>query len=297
MTSRFFQVSHYAWKQSKEIATIEKKSTFWRLNIYLDMLLCFFKYRMWTNQYLKVNFYNLSPSDRKRIGKEYKELGLKRDTWQEDFRENRKFLIKYANIKYEKASLREKRNKAYTNRYHAGKDLFVEYDVIICRQHYLDGTISIGNGVRFAKHVFIDYSGDLILHDYVGLSDGVNIETHSHQSFTGLLKDNDARGEKLEIYESVSIGSKSLITESCHKIGRFAKIGAGAVVRGNIPPYAIVIGNPARIIGFMFTPQEMAEFEEKRYAPEERTPIEKYNHYYQKYYKERLKDLKNYIKL
>jgi hypothetical protein len=35
------------------------------------------------------------------------------------------------------------------------------------------------------------------------------------------------------------------------RIGRYAMIGAGSVVTGNVPPFAIVMGNPARITGYV----------------------------------------------
>lgn len=251
---------------------------------------------MWTNQYVQEQFWSKGNDERERIGADYLEKGRVRDAWQKDFRENRKFLIKYTNIKYEKASLREKRNQAYTERYHAGKNLFVEYDVNISRQHYLDGKIKIGNNVLLAKHVFIDYSGELILHDDVKISDGVSIETHSHPAFTSTTT-KGSKKEKLEVFEFVNIGAKSYITESCHKIGRYAKIGAGTVVRSNVPPYAIVVGNPAKIIGFIFSPEEMCEFEKKHYPENDRTSIEKYTTLYMKYYKDRLHNVKDYCKL
>ena len=296
MMNRFRQVSHYAWIQSNDIAKAENRGASYRLKIYYDMMRCFLKYRMWTNQYVKENFYKRTAEEREAIGAKYLESGKIRDAWQKDFRENREFLIKYTDIKYERASLREKRNKAYTERYHAGMNLFVEYDVNISRQHYLEGTISIGNGVLFAKHTFIDYSGELIIHDNVKISDGVSIETHSHPAFTSTTTIGSKK-EKLEIFEFVNLGAKSYITESCHKIGRYAKIGAGTVVRSNVPPYAIVVGNPAKIIGFIFSPEEMCEFEKKNYPESERTSIEKYTTLYQKYYKNRLNSIKDYYKL
>ena len=172
----------------------------------------------------------------------------------------------------------------------------MEYDVNISRQHYLEGTITIGDDVLFAKHVFIDYSGELVIHDSVKISDGVSIETHSHPAFTSSTA-KESKKEKLEIFEHVNIGAKSYITESCHKIGRYAKIGAGTVIRCNVPPYAIVFGNPAKIIGFIFSPEEMSEFENIHYPESERTPLEKYTTLYTKYYKDRMKSNKEYYKL
>lgn len=294
---RFFQVSHFAWIQSKDISKAEGKGFGFRLRIFIDMIYCFLKYRMWTNQYVKESFWSKNKEEREILGAKIKEEGIKRDAWQKDFRENRKFLIKYSNIKYEKASLRGKRNKAYTEKFHAGKNLFVEYDVNISRQHYLEGTISIGDNVLFAKHTFIDYSGDLILHDNVKITDGVSIETHSHPGFTTTNSSGEAKKEFLEIGDHVNLGTKSIVTESCHKIGRYAKIGAGSVVRNNIPPYSIVIGNPAKVISFIFTPEEMIEFEKDRYQENERTSFDDYARLYQHFYKGNLKEISKYLKL
>lgn len=258
------------------------------------MMRCFLKYRMWTNQYTKENFHKRTAEEREEIGTKCLETGKKRDAWQKDFRENREFLIKYMNIKYERASLREKRNRAYTERFHAGKNLFVEYDVNISRQHYLEGTISIGDNVLLGKHVFIDYSGELIIHDNVSIANGVIIETHTHPLEESRQQPVPGR---LIIGDSVSILTRSYIADTCHSIGRYARIGAGTYVRNNIPPYAIVMGNPAKIIGFLYSPEEMVEFEKEKYPDSEKTPLDQYKLWYEKYFKSRSKEIKSFIKL
>jgi UDP-2-acetamido-3-amino-2,3-dideoxy-glucuronate N-acetyltransferase len=50
--------------------------------------------------------------------------------------------------------------------------------------------------------------------------------------------------------QGASIGANSTIVCG-HNIGRFAFIGAGAVVTKTIPDYALVVGNPARQMGWM----------------------------------------------
>lgn len=289
--SRFRQVSQYAWRQSKEIAPQTDKSRLW---LFCDMMRCYRKYLMWTNQYVKEQFWSKSNHERERIGADYLEKGKVRDVWQKDFRENRKFLIKYTNIKYEKASLREKRNKAYTERYKAGKNLFVEYDVNISRQHYLDGTICIGDNVLLSKHVFIDYSGEIVLGNKVKLSDGVTIESHRHEFIPG-SKDYKPIPTKIVIEDGAWLGQKSIICEDVKNVGRYAQIGAGSVVRNAIPPYAIVAGNPAKIVGFLYTPEEVIEFEKDKYAENERTDIEKYRKLYDKYFINRMSDIKKLL--
>ena len=61
---RFFQVSHYAWIQSKDISKAEAKGFSFRLRLYIDMIYCFLKYRMWTNQYLKESFWTKGKEER-----------------------------------------------------------------------------------------------------------------------------------------------------------------------------------------------------------------------------------------
>ena len=255
------------------------------------MIYCFLKYRMWTNQYVKENFHLKSEEERKRLGLTYREEGKKRDAWQKDFRENRRFFIKYGNVKYEKASLRKKRDKAYTKRYHTGKNLFVEYDVNISRQHYLEGTIKIGNNVLIAKHVFIDYSGKVIIHDNVALANDVIIETHTHSLVN---KKSIPIQSKLEIFDRASIYSRAYIADTCNTIGRMATIGAGSYVRSNIPPYAIVIGNPAKIVGFKMTPEEIIKFEKENYDEKDRLPLDLLEKNYKKYFLSRWKEIKKW---
>ena len=207
---------------------------------------------MWSNEYLKENFYYKSSKERKSIGLSYKEKGIVRDNWQKDFRENRKFLLKYMDLKYEKASLRENRNIAYRKRFGAGEGLLVEYDVNISRQHYLNGTINIGNNVLLAKHVFIDYSGCVVIKDNVQLTNGVVIESHYHEFHSDYRKSREEIiPTEIIIEEGAVIGTRAIILSSCHYIGRHVRIGAGAVVTKDVPDYAVVAGVPAKIVRFM----------------------------------------------
>ena len=166
-----------------------------------------------------------------------------------DFYENRAFYIKYGNIKYEKESLSAKRNDAYTRRYNAGKNLSVESDVNISRQHYLDGSISIGDNVLLAKHVFIDYSGDVIIKNNIQLTNGVIIETHHHAFHSDPKISRDVvLPTTLVIEDGAIVGSRAIILSSCHYIGKYARVGAGAVVVKDVPDYAVVVGVPAKVV-------------------------------------------------
>lgn len=74
-------------------------------------------------------------------------------------------------------------------------------------------------------------------------------------------------------------------------IGRGAIVSNNAVVMRKVPPYAIVAGNPAKIIGFTMKPLEAFEFEKDIYPEEELTPLETLQKNYKKYYTSRFKDI------
>lgn len=98
------------------------------------------------------------------------------------------------------------------------------------------------------------------------------------------------------INEDVWIGARVTLLAGVH-IGRGCEIGAGAVVRTSTPPYSIVIGNPAKIVGFRFTPEEVIEHEKKLYPEEERIPLDLLEKNYTKFFVNRIRDVKQFTKL
>lgn len=290
------QLLQYGWLHSGIIMTECAKGFVYRVQVFFDIISCYYKYKMWSNQYLSEKFYLFNKEDRVAIGNRYKERGVIRDNWQKDFVENRKFLLKYTSRKYEDAILREKRTLAYKKRYNMGDGCFVEYNVELSRQHYLEGTIKIGKNVILAKNVFIDYSGDVIIEDGVKISADVKIESHGHASYAN-AQQTGAYKTPLHIEKNVRIGTGTIIMEGCKRIGKEARIGAGSVIRSNIPPYAIVIGNPAKIIGFALSPEELETYEEGMYTTEERTNIDQFKKIYERYLSSRSKDIIKLLKL
>lgn len=64
--------------------------------------------------------------------------------------------------------------------------------------------------------------------------------------------------EPVRISDDVWIGARVIILPGV-KIGKGVVIGAGAVVTKDIPPYAICVGNPARVIKFRDKPEVTLE--------------------------------------
>lgn len=70
---------------------------------------------------------------------------------------------------------------------------------------------------------------------------------------------------RTKVGKGATIGANSTIVCG-HDIGGYAFIGAGAVVTKTIPPYALVVGNPARQIGWMSEYGHRLEFDSEGFA-------------------------------
>lgn len=105
--------------------------------------------------------------------------------------------------------------------------------------------VVLGNNVKVQNNVSI-YTG-VICEDDVFLGPSM--------VFTNVSNPRSAvnrRGEyeKTLVKRGASIGANATIVCG-HDIGEFAFIGAGAVVTKEVKPYALVVGNPARQVGWM----------------------------------------------
>jgi UDP-2-acetamido-3-amino-2,3-dideoxy-glucuronate N-acetyltransferase len=88
--------------------------------------------------------------------------------------------------------------------------------------------------------------------------------------FTNVINPRSAVNRKNEYAKTIvrkgaSIGANATIVCG-HDIGEFAFIGAGAVVTKTVLPYALVVGNPARQIGWMSEFGQRLEFDVKGLA-------------------------------
>jgi UDP-2-acetamido-3-amino-2,3-dideoxy-glucuronate N-acetyltransferase len=105
--------------------------------------------------------------------------------------------------------------------------------------------VVLGNNVKVQNNVSI-YTG-VICEDDVFLGPSM--------VFTNVTNPRSAvnrRGQysKTTVKKGASIGANATIVCG-HDIGEFAFIGAGAVVTKHIPAYALVVGNPAKQMGWM----------------------------------------------
>ena len=112
---------------------------------------------------------------------------------------------------------------------------------------------------------------------YTSIASGVRVVNHNHPlSFKGTsgLFFNPALGlcdqwlvdhHPLEIGNDVWIGANAVIMPEVSRIGDGAVIGAGAVVNRDVPPYAVVLGNPARVVKYRFPEDVIARLLEEKW--------------------------------
>jgi virginiamycin A acetyltransferase len=97
--------------------------------------------------------------------------------------------------------------------------------------------------------------------------------------------------ERLTIGNDVWIGEYAVILPSASKIGDGAVIGAGAVVNKDIPPYAIVVGNPARVVGYRFSKEIIDDLLASRWWENDiddlKPMLEEFQAPYEQYYSSR----------
>ncbi|TFV97404.1 N-acetyltransferase [Algoriphagus kandeliae] len=105
--------------------------------------------------------------------------------------------------------------------------------------------VVLGNNVKVQNNVSI----------YTGVSCDDDVFLGPSMVFTNVINPRSAinrRSEyaKTHVGKGATIGANATIVCG-HDIGEYAFIGAGAVVTKNVPPFALVVGNPSKQIGWM----------------------------------------------
>jgi UDP-2-acetamido-3-amino-2,3-dideoxy-glucuronate N-acetyltransferase len=114
----------------------------------------------------------------------------------------------------------------------------------------------IGNRCKISSHTFI--CEGVTIEDEVFIGHGVMFINDSYPRATaddgGLQTEKDWVVESTLVKRGASIGSGATILSKV-TIGENAIVGAGSVVTKDVPPNAIVAGNPARVLRTISKPQ------------------------------------------
>lgn len=127
---------------------------------------------------------------------------------------------------------------------HVLPDAVIGDDCNICDGVIIEGNVIVGNRVTIKSGVQ--------LWDGVRLADDVFVgpnATFTNDRFPRAGQHLDAYPETV-IETGASIGANATLLPGI-RIGSGAMVGAGAVITRSVPPNAIVVGNPARIVGYV----------------------------------------------
>jgi UDP-2-acetamido-3-amino-2,3-dideoxy-glucuronate N-acetyltransferase len=129
-----------------------------------------------------------------------------------------------------------------------GQNVVISPEVVLGKNVKVQNNVSIYTGVVCEDDVFLGPS--MVFTNVVNPRSGVN-----------------RRGQytKTTVKKGASIGANATIVCG-HDIGEYAFIGAGSVVTKHVPDYALVVGNPARQIGWMSEYGHRLNFDENGIA-------------------------------
>jgi UDP-2-acetamido-3-amino-2,3-dideoxy-glucuronate N-acetyltransferase len=129
-----------------------------------------------------------------------------------------------------------------------GQNVVISPGVILGRNVKVQNNVSIYTGVVCEDDVFLGPS--MVFTNVVNPRSAVNRKSQYAKTL---------------VKRGASIGANATIVCG-HDIGKFAFIGAGAVVTKDVPDYALVVGNPAKQIGWMSEFGHKLKFDSDGYA-------------------------------
>jgi UDP-2-acetamido-3-amino-2,3-dideoxy-glucuronate N-acetyltransferase len=124
-------------------------------------------------------------------------------------------------------------NCAIGNNCNIGQNVVVSPDVVLGNNVKVQNNVSIYTGVTCEDDVFLGPS--MVFTNVINPRSAINRKNQYMQTRVG---------------KGATIGANATIVCG-HDIGEYAFIGAGAVVTKYVPSYALVVGNPAKQIGWM----------------------------------------------
>lgn len=138
-------------------------------------------------------------------------------------------------------------------------------------------------------HKIINDTGAFVMKEYSGASLNLLVVTGNHIPTVGipqfLLAPSHVNDSEKDVVveEDVWIGADVTLLSGAH-LGRGSIVGAKSLVNAEVPPYAVVVGTPARIVGVKFSISQILAHEEKLYPREKRYSREYLEELFGKYY-------------
>ena len=125
-------------------------------------------------------------------------------------------------------------------------------DCTVGKNVYVDSDVQIGDGVKIQNNCSLYHPAHI--EDYVFL--GPHVILTNDRVPRAVLPDGtpksaaDWQVEAVTVLQGASLGAGVVVLCGL-TIGRWAMVGAGAIVTHDVPDHALVVGNPAQIIGYV----------------------------------------------
>ncbi len=140
-------------------------------------------------------------------------------------------------------------NKIFKTNFPIHKNVFIGKNVKYDKTVVLGGDLKIGDESYI--RAYSEIGSCVEIGKYCSIANNVIIAPPEHD-YSKFSTRWDNKPNKITIIENdVWIGTQSIILQGV-KIGNGAIVGANSVVTKDIPPYAIVVGSPAKILKFRF---------------------------------------------
>jgi UDP-2-acetamido-3-amino-2,3-dideoxy-glucuronate N-acetyltransferase len=132
------------------------------------------------------------------------------------------------------------------------EDVRIGRSCIIGRNTYIENGVTLGDNCKVQNNALLYH--EAILADGVFIGPGViltNDQVPRAVNPDGTLKSaDDWHAGKIQIGRGASVGAGAVVLTDI-EIGAWAMIAAGAVVTKDVPAHALVIGVPARLVGYV----------------------------------------------
>jgi UDP-2-acetamido-3-amino-2,3-dideoxy-glucuronate N-acetyltransferase len=122
---------------------------------------------------------------------------------------------------------------------------------VVGRQAFIDFDVPVGENCKIQNNALVYHGASLGRGVFIGPA-AVITNDHNPRAVNpegGQLGVDDWQLSRVEIGDGASVGAGAVLVAGI-KVGSWALIGAGAVVTKDVPPHALVVGVPARQIGW-----------------------------------------------
>ena len=133
----------------------------------------------------------------------------------------------------------------YTDEYNAvlkgeGSMIMAPLTLMLSRE------VKIGKRVMIMNNCLMMSAGGITIDDDVMIAANVQLITNNHDPYDRLL----LHCKPVHICRDAWIGAGSSIMPGV-TVGEYAIVGAGSIVTKDVPPYAVVVGSPAKVIKYL----------------------------------------------